>query len=120
MDIIQRNIERLITSGQSGKPEPIEPMSEWKWRKLYKTAQQFGIGPWIADGIRICEGDFFMQMSPTLRQQMLAMNGEKDEERLSRFYLQMDRESSILNRFKRESLRVYAKDFINTIKNIEE
>jgi hypothetical protein len=47
MDIIQRNIERLIYLDDPADREAIEPMSEWKWQQLYKTVEAYGLGPWI-------------------------------------------------------------------------
>lgn len=119
-DVIQRNLERLIYSDFAGEKEPIEPMTEWKWRKLYQTARENGIGSWVADGIRRYEEDFFLQMSPTLHQQFLDLPSDKDNERLSKYQLQVDRKASLLRRFSRKSLRTYANDIMQTIQNIEE
>jgi len=130
-NIIIRNILRLIGNdaingsaiGNDAAEQPetrIEPMTDWKWKQLMETAQQYGIGPWIADGMQRLEGDFFLQPSPILRQQLVAMQGDKEPERLKRFLLQVDRQHGLLHRMKRESLRVYLSDFINTVKNIEE
>ena len=68
MDIIQRNFLRLLRCGAFGKTEPIEPMSHWKWNRLYQISQIHGVTPWIRDGIRRCQDDFFLQMPPSLRQ----------------------------------------------------
>lgn len=69
MEIIQRNFLRLLRTGAFGERETIEPMSEWKWQQLFQLSQIHGVTPWIADGIHLCEDDFFLQLSPTLRQQ---------------------------------------------------
>ena len=68
MDIIQRNFLRLLRCGAFGKTEPIEPMSHWKWNRLYQISQIHGVTPWIRNGIRRCQNDFFLQMPPSLRQ----------------------------------------------------
>lgn len=119
-DVILRNLERLIYCNPQGENEPIEPMSQWKWNKLYQLAAKYGIGPWVADGIRSYEGSFFLNVSPTLRQQFLELPAEKKPENLDRFQLDMDRRVSILRRLSKHSLRIYAHDFINTVKSIEE
>ena len=62
---------RLLRSGAFGKHEELEPMSEWKWQQLYQISMIHGVTPWIADGIRQMSDDFFLQLSPTLRQQPL-------------------------------------------------
>lgn len=119
-DVLQRNLERLIYSDFEGEKEPMEPMSEWKWNKLYKTARQYGIGGWVADGIRCYGDDFFLNMSPALRQKFLELPAEKVPERLDRFQLETDRRQSLRKRFSSYSLRVYLSDLVRTVKNIEE
>ena len=119
-NVIQRNIERLVYCDFEGKKDPIEPMSEWKWNKIYPLSCQYGIGAWIADGIRCYDGDFFLNIPPSLRQKFLDLSGEKDAKNLEKFQLQIDRQSSLLQRFSTNSLRAYTEDFIKTIQNIEE
>lgn len=68
MEIIQRNFLRLLRCGAFGKTEPIEPMSHWKWNRLYEISQIHGVTPWIRDGIRRSKDDFFLQITPSLRQ----------------------------------------------------
>ena len=119
-DVILRNLERLIYCTPQGEKEPIEPMTEWKWNKLYQIASKYNIGPWVAEGIRCYEGEFFLNVSPTLRQKFLALTTSKDAECLDRFQLDMDRKVSMLRRLSRHSLRTYAQDLINTVKSIEE
>ena len=135
MDIILRNLERLVNggasgekgqtgqagqAGQAGQKEQMEPMSAWKWRRLYDLARKYGMEPWVADGMRAYADDFFLQPPADLREQMTYTGGQKEPERLERFFLMLHRSGSPLNRFSRESLRAYAKDFIQTVKNIEE
>ena len=67
MDIIQRNFLRLLRCGAFCIKEPLEPMSSWKWNRLYQVAQIHGVTPWIADGIAMCEDDFFLQLKPALK-----------------------------------------------------
>ena len=120
MDIIQRNFLRLLRCGAFGKTEPIEPMSHWKWNKLYELSIANGIGPWVADGFRRYSDDFFLQPSDSLREQFLALDGERNQELLDKFKLNLLRSQSVLNRFTRESLQAYFNDFMHTIRNIEE
>ncbi len=119
MDIIRRNIDRLIYCDTSER-EAIEPMTEWKWQQLYTTVCKYGIGPWIADGMKVYEDDFFLQPSPALRQQLLDLAGEKDEECLRKYELQINRSKSPLHQLSPQSLRAYANDLIKNVKNIEE
>ena len=119
MNIIQRNIKRLVYSDSSNR-EPIEPMTAWKWNKLYQIVKEYGIGPWVAEGIQNFSDDFFLQLTPTLRQQFLNLQGEKNPELLKRYELHVERSKGLLHKLKRQSLQAYTHDFINTIKNIEE
>ena len=120
MDIIHRNIERLIYLEEPDDREAIEPMSEWKWKQLYSIVCHYGLGPWVADGMTAYSDDFFLQPSPALRQQLLALSGEKDPARLERYALEMERAKGTFHKLKPRSLQAYARDLINTVKNIEE
>ena len=120
MDIIQRNIYRLAGCGDFDPKEPLEPMSPWKWHRLYKKAVAYGIGPWVAEGILRHADDFFMQIPPTLYQQFMELKGEKRQERLDRYMLSVTRSQGLRYRLSRQSVKVYISDFINTVKNIEE
>ena len=120
MDIIFRNLQRLVFSDEFYGHEAIEPMSEWKWNKLYELSIAYGIGPWVTDGVRRYQDDFFLQPSDTLRSQFLVLDGERNQELLDKFKLHLLRSQSVLNRFTRESLQAYFNDFMHTIRNIEE
>ena len=120
MDIIFRNLQRLVFSDEFFGQESIEPMSEWKWNKLYELSIAYGIGPWVADGFRRYRDDFFLQPSSQLRDQFLALDGERNQELMDKFKLQLQRSQSLKNRFTRESLQAYFNDFMHTIRNIEE
>lgn len=52
MDIIERNFLRLLKSGTFGDNESCEPMSHWKWRRLYQMSLMHGVSALIADGIK--------------------------------------------------------------------
>ncbi len=119
-DIIIRNLERLIYSSPNGDQEAIEPMSEWKWNKMYQIACDYHIGPWLADGIRNYEGAFFLNLSSDTRQKMLALAGEKDQLFLNKFQLSIDRKQSLRKRLSSQSVRAYAEDFLKVVRNIEE
>ncbi len=118
-DVIIRNLERLLLDVDS-EPEQIEPMTEWKWRKLYQIVNKYKLGPWVAEGLQKYKDDFFLQMSPTLLQQFMDLQGSKDEALLDRFLLELDRSQGLLNKLSGRSLKAYYTDLINNIKNIEE
>lgn len=120
MDIIYRNLLRLTGTYDDEEQQRIEPMSGWKWEKLYKLAHEHGLGPWVNEGMRRYQDDFFLQPPANTRQHLLAMGGRKDPERLERFLLEVERAQGWRHKLSRRSLKVYAADFIRTVKNIEE
>jgi len=118
--VIIRNLERLIDYEPDQEREPIEPMTEWKWKRLCLLADKFDITPWIIDGVRAYQDDFFMQMPQHLQDELLLNNGMKDEENLRRFQLYADRSQGWRHKLSRTSLQAYASDFIQAVTNIEE
>ena len=71
MNIILRNFFRLIRSGVFDTEETIEPMSAWKWHRLYHTAMQHDVAPLLYDGILRCRQQFFMQLPEALEKHCL-------------------------------------------------
>lgn len=63
MDVVERNFMRLLRGGTFGCREAIEPMSEWKWNRLYQLSLIHGVAALVADGIRSREGEFLMNIS---------------------------------------------------------
>lgn len=70
MTIAQRNFFRLLRAGAYGNQEQIEPMSAWKWRQTLKWAQKLGLSPLLYDGVKTCEGQFFMRLTDDVWQQL--------------------------------------------------
>ncbi|NPD91446.1 nucleotidyltransferase family protein [Xylanibacter muris] len=67
MDIIQRNLFRLLRSGTFGDNSKIEPMSEWKWNCLYGISVAHGVSALVYDGIWKRKNEFFINFSDCLR-----------------------------------------------------
>ncbi len=63
MDIIQRNLFRLLRSGALGTQEQIEPMSAFKWERLYQIAMLHDVIPYAYKGIANCHSQFFMHLT---------------------------------------------------------
>lgn len=81
MDIVQRNFLRLLRCGAFERQEAIEPMSPYKWRRLYQLSRIHGVTPWITDGIRRCHDDFFLQVPANIEQLFENDQTEQTEER---------------------------------------
>lgn len=69
MDIIQRNFLKLLKCGAFGQREQLEPMSAWKWKRLYQLSQMHDVTPWVYEGILTSRDDFFLQIRPELMTQ---------------------------------------------------
>lgn len=63
MNIIQRNFFRLIRSGALGKQEQVEPMSVFKWGKLYQLAVMHNVTEYIYQGLQLSKEQFFLHLS---------------------------------------------------------
>ena len=63
MDIIQRNLFRLLRSGAYGTQEQLEPMSVFKWERLYQIAMLHDVIPYAYKGISNCRSQFFMHLT---------------------------------------------------------
>lgn len=63
--VIQRNFLRLLRAGLFGTTEPAEPMSAWKWERLWSLAMLHGVAVEVLRGIDAGAGDFFLQLPPS-------------------------------------------------------
>jgi hypothetical protein len=66
MDIITRNFFRLLRAGAYGGEEKVEPMSVWKWKRVYHYSLMHDVTALLYDGIRQCSNQFFMQLPEEL------------------------------------------------------
>lgn len=69
LHVIERNFLRLLRSGTFGGQDPLEPLSPWKWKRLYQIALMHGVGALVYDGIRNYKDDFFLQLDSKQREQ---------------------------------------------------
>lgn len=69
MDIIQRNLFSLLRSGAFQTQEDIEPMSAFKWNKLYQLTVMHNITPFVYDGILRCKNNFFLHLTDKQKQE---------------------------------------------------
>lgn len=65
-DVAQRNFFRLLRGGTFGDAEQVEPMSAWKWRRVYQLSLMHGVAALVWDGIASHGGDFFMRLPEEL------------------------------------------------------
>ncbi len=67
MEIISRNFFRLLRTSVFDTKEQIEPMSAWKWKRLYQLSLMHGVPALSYDGIRKSSDQFFMQLTEGLK-----------------------------------------------------
>ena len=63
MNIIQRNLFLLLRSGAFQTTEDLEPMSAFKWGRLYQLAVMHDIIPFVYDGIIRNKNQFFLHLT---------------------------------------------------------
>ena len=63
MNIIQRNFFRLLRSGAFESKEQIEPMSVYKWQKLFQLSLMHDVAGFAYDGLMRCKDQFFVHLT---------------------------------------------------------
>lgn len=63
MNIVQRNLFRLIRCGAFGQKDTVEPMSVYKWNKLYQLALMHDTAEAVYQGLQQCKDQFFLHMT---------------------------------------------------------
>ena len=63
MNIVQRNFFRLIRCGAFNTKEQIEPMSAFKWAKLFQLAIIHDVACDVYEGLQQCKDQFFLRMT---------------------------------------------------------
>ena len=58
-----------LRAGVLGREEAVEPMSAWKWSRVYGLAMVHGLEAETWAGIELLKGQFFMRLPDALRQQ---------------------------------------------------
>ena len=82
MDIVQRNLFRLLRSGAFQSKEDIEPMSAFKWGRLYQLAVMHDIIPFVYDGVIRSKGQFFVHLTDKQKKEWeKAISDYRDQER---------------------------------------
>ena len=69
MNIIERNFYRLLRVGALHTEEQIEPLSAWKWGRLYQHSEMHDVAFVTYKGIEACRHQFFVQIPDALQEQ---------------------------------------------------
>ena len=62
MNIATRNFLRLLRAGAFDQDEQIEPMSAWKWQRVYEVACEQGVARLVYRGLQQLADQFFLQI----------------------------------------------------------
>lgn len=68
MDVTTRNFFSLLRAGAFHTQETIEPLSVWKWNRLYQLSLLYDVAAPVYEGIGLCRDQFFMQLPVELDQ----------------------------------------------------
>lgn len=90
MDIVARNLFRLLRNGAFGTQELMEPMSAYKWERLYQLALVHRVVNYAYQGLQNSRDQFFVNLPEKQKEawlkavgdtskQMPAMEDEEDE-----------------------------------------
>lgn len=66
MDVTTRNFFRLLRAGAFGNDEAVEPLSAWKWKRLFQLAVANRVETYALQGVKRLEGQFFLQIPEEL------------------------------------------------------
>jgi hypothetical protein len=80
MNIIERNLFRLLRAGAFNTQEQIEPLSAWKWRRLYQLSEMHDVAPFTYQGLERCKEQFLVQVPADLMQQWGVAKNHGDDE----------------------------------------
>lgn len=87
MNIVQRNFFRLLRCGVFQTTENLEPMSVFKWGKLYQLSLAHDVQPYVYQGLNKCKDQFFLHLTDTQWkqwEQAIGCREEQDEDELLR------------------------------------
>ena len=66
MDVTTRNFLRLLRAGAFNRQEPIEPLSAWKWQRLFQLSMVHNVEQFIYQGITCCKEQYFVHLPEQL------------------------------------------------------
>ena len=72
MHIINRNFFRILRAGALNENEPLEPMSEFKWNRLYQMVKSQKVSNIALEGIQTRRDDEKNNIPPSLLAELQA------------------------------------------------
>ncbi|MBQ8657031.1 MAG: hypothetical protein IJ527_08290 [Prevotella sp.] len=65
MNVTERNFLRLLRAGVFTSDEALEPLSPFKWQKLYQMAVLLNVANHVGRGVEKCSQEYFVSLMPT-------------------------------------------------------
>ena len=101
MDITTRNFFRLLRAGAFGTQEEIEPLSAWKWKRIYQLSIMQGVSALVYDGVQQCSSQFFVQLPAGLKDEWERTTQQIDQ----KSHTTRDQLPQLFDTFSRQQLR---------------
>lgn len=76
MEITNRNFYRLLRSGAFDEHQELEPMSQFKWKRILQLAVAQDVNIYIAKGFSNCMSDPHLQLSSELKNELQPYLGQ--------------------------------------------
>jgi hypothetical protein len=95
MNIIYRNLYILINAGAFNEKKMIEPMTNWKWKKVYEISQSQSISCIVYDGLKQYINDGVLTLPDELMEKWhnsissLEQNSENINDKISKIFSQL-------------------------------
>lgn len=117
MDVITRNFFRLIRSGSLDEQEPMEPMSAFKWQRLFQMVQTQHVERTALKGIARHQGDEMMNIPQGLSDILTSSTHEPSKPQLSNRFLNYRLRRIIHNEYHAIDTNIEAVELLKIIVN---
>ena len=117
MDVITRNFFRLIRSGSLNEQEPMEPMSAFKWQRLFQMVQTQHVEASTLKGIANHHEDEMMNIPQELTEALNSSTHQQPKAQLSNRFLNYRLQKIINNEYHAIDTNIEAVELLRIIVN---
>ena len=117
MDVITRNFFRLILSGSLDEQEPMEPMSAFKWQRLFQMVQTQHVEDSTLKGIAKHQKDEMMNIPQELTKTLTLATNQQPKIQLSNRFLNYRLHKIINNEYHAIDTNIEAVELLKIIVN---
>lgn len=98
MDIVQRNFFNLLRTGAFGEASVIEPMSAFKWNRLYQMVEAQEVAGIFARGVHLHKNEIAMNLPDQLKEIAGRLYAEQDKHSRTKQETEPSLSNHLLNR----------------------